>query len=330
MRFVFVLFLVVVYVWDVYAVTSSQCSAGYYINDLYECEICPMGYYCNGVDAPFVCPPGPAVPGEWWGASAIGVGTGTVEDCAISYVYGNIPYSVSEVMTLSDDTVLIDYPDVVIAFALVLEAFIEGVPIIENSNYVADTGMNILGGGVLTLQWVSEENKYIFLWSPMTCNRGYWAENGLKDNFFDVFVVESLDGMQPYLCQPVGREYWGTGSFVDIENGEIYGGDIRNACPVGTYTTGFGEGADSEDDCKIWCGDGFEVFGNECKQLCGAGVTKLKISTGVTVPIFADKLTTPALNIKYNNQICYVNLLVGGMQKAVNIKHNNIVYHMVE
>ncbi len=124
-------------------------------------------------------------------------------------------------------------------------------------------------------------------------------------------------------------------------------GDV---CPDGFYTVPYethcGEGlvdTESVPDCDddvfgdyciissiVECGDGFVLYDNECKELCKAGITMFRTSTGLAVPLFAEKLTTPALNVKYNNSVCYANLVVGSAQNAVNIIYNNTTYHTVE
>ncbi len=321
---------------------TVKCSAGFLWDDGADtCVLCPVGHYCNGIDAPFACPPAPEIPGEWWAAMPADIddATGTVTDCSFMYVYGNMPFSFSEFLDIQlngvDEETLMKlyetHPDIYAGSIMLVVAILGGIMPIENPNYVADMGINKRGGGMLSVMYNPETNQYIFSWQPMTCNRGYWAEYGLKDPMAgdDAFMAESMDGLQPYLCQPVGREYWGAGSILDLESGMVSGGDTRTACPAGTHTTGYGPGADSADDCKVGCSDGFAVHNNECRQLCGAGITTLKTATGVVAPLFAEKLTTPALNVRYNNQICYANLVVGRAQNAVNVKYNDIVYHTV-
>lgn len=325
---------------------TGKCNAGFLWDDgAGTCVLCPVGHYCNGIDAPFACPPAPEIPGEWWAAGPVAIDdiltgnglTGTVMDCAFKYIYGKIPFSYSESLDMmqSDEETLMKlfetHPDLYAGYMMAGAAILGGVRLIENPNYVADMGINKRGGGALIVGYDPETNQYIFGWQPMTCNRGYWAEYGFKNPLAgdDAFIADSMDGLQPYLCQPVGREYWGAGSIFDMESFTVSGGDTRTACPAGTYTTGYGPGADSADDCKVGCSDGFAVHNDECRQLCGAGITTLKTATGVVAPLFAEKLTTPALNVRYNNQICYANLVVGGAQNAVNVKYNDIVYHTV-
>lgn len=322
--------------------TTGKCSAGFLWDDGADtCVLCPVGHYCNGIDAPFACPPAPEIPGEWWVAQPVAIdgATGTVTDCSFMYVYGKIPFSFSELLSgdaggMDEETFMKlceTYPDIYAGYIMAMLATLGGITLTENPNYVADMGINKRGGGMLSVMYDPETNQYIFGWQPTTCNRGYWAEYGLKDPMAgdDAFMAESMDGVQPYLCQPVGREYWGAGSIFDFDTLTVSGGDTRTACPAGTYTTGYGPGADSADDCKVGCSDGFAMHDNECRQLCGAGITTLKTSTGVVAALFAEKLTTPALNVRYNNQICYANLVVGGAQNAVNVKYNDIVYHTV-
>lgn len=68
----------------------------------------------------------------------------------------------------------------------------------------------------------------------------------------------------------------------------------------------------------------------QMRALCGAGVTQLKTSVGVSVPIYSDRATTPSLCISYNNTTCYVDLESGGAADSINVKYNGAVYHTVE
>ncbi len=68
----------------------------------------------------------------------------------------------------------------------------------------------------------------------------------------------------------------------------------------------------------------------QMRALCGAGVTQIKASSGVVVPLYSDRATTPSLCISYNNTTCYVDLESGGAADSINVKYNGAVYHTVE
>ena len=65
-------------------------------------------------------------------------------------------------------------------------------------------------------------------------------------------------------------------------------------------------------------------------ELCGAGISVLKTSNGVSVPLYAEKYTSPALHIRYNGQVCYANLTQGKSENAINIRYGGVVYHVAE
>lgn len=65
----------------------------------------------------------------------------------------------------------------------------------------------------------------------------------------------------------------------------------------------------------------------ECAPQCAAGFTKIKTQTGLNIPVFNIKRTSPALHIGYGNNICYAELLPGESDKAINVRYNNAIYH---
>ena len=66
------------------------------------------------------------------------------------------------------------------------------------------------------------------------------------------------------------------------------------------------------------------------RALCGAGITKLNTSGGLSFPLYSDKSTSPSIHIKYNNMVCYVDLESGSATGAINVKYNGVVYHTVQ
>ena len=110
-----------------------------------------------------------------------------------------------------------------------------------------------------------------------------------------------------------------------------------DVCPDGFYTVPYeidcGEGlvdvADvahcDEDTSGDYC-----LIGEVPAIPCAAGVTTLRTGTGVSIPLWADKNTTPALAVRYNNMTCWGNLQSGQVTNGINLKYNNQVYHLVE
>lgn len=89
----------------------------------------------------------------------------------------------------------------------------DGAAIYDNRNVDPATGavrLSCVGGSYLD-----------------TCDAGYYAP-----------YINTSDGLQHHPCNPVGTSYWSPD------------GDLnRYECPPGTATCGFGECADSADDC---------------------------------------------------------------------------------
>ena len=88
---------------------------------------------------------------------------------------------------------------------------------------------------------------------------------------------------------------------------------------------------DDTELCKSW--PAFSDKPDFCtpQLLCDSGATSLRTSTGINLPIYREKLTTPSLNIGFENgNVCYTNLVPGAGTNTINIKYNNETYHGVE
>ncbi len=119
------------------------------------------------------------------------------------------------------------------------------------------------------------------------------------------------------------------------ENATALPGDL---CPNGFFTVVY------EEDCGVGMVDTESIpdcendtTGEYCListpkilQLCDSGITVLKTSTGLSFSLYAEAHTTPALNIEYNDKICYGNLAQGQASNSINIKYNNTVYHLTD
>ncbi len=66
---------------------------------------------------------------------------------------------------------------------------------------------------------------------------------------------------------------------------------------------------------------------NTCNTLCPAGATSLRTDTGINVPLFSSRNTTPSINIKINENICYADLIPGTSTGAINVEYNGQTYH---
>lgn len=111
-------------------------------------------------------------------------------------------------------------------------------------------------------------------------------------------------------------------------------GDV---CPDGFYTVPYeiscGEGlvdVTGVPHCNKNTSGEFCFIGDMPVTPCAAGITVLRTGTGVSIPLWSDKNTTPALAVRYNNMTCWGNLQSGQVTNGINIKYNNQVYHLVE
>lgn len=99
---------------------------------------------------------------------------------------------------------------------------------------------------------------------------------------------------------------------------------VADTCPSGTVAVGNAESCTDSDSASVcWIVE-------KILELCGAGISVLKTSNGVSVPLYAEKYTSPALHIRYNGQVCYANLTQGKSENAINIRYGGVVYHVVE
>lgn len=105
---------------------------------------------------------------------------------------------------------------------------------------------------------------------------------------------------------------------------------LSRANANGTCSTGVSYGS-NVPICAVKIGD--TTAGVCTPQLaCAAGVTTLRTSNGMVLPIWAEKLTTPSLNIRFENgDMCYLNVLPGSAHGTINFGQiNNQTYHGVE
>lgn len=138
-----------------------------------------------------------------------------------------------------------------------------------------------------------------------------------------------------------GTNYWYNGRFlwyeaapgyylVDYHNTtykDWYDGvqACSNLVENATYT---GAGTPEVGNCPWACNNGYaRTSNNQCAQLCTAGVTQLKVG-GMSIPLYASRQTTPALNIGYRGSVCYGSLVSGASAGAINIDYGGATYHV--
>ncbi|MBR5153169.1 MAG: hypothetical protein IKW57_00005, partial [Alphaproteobacteria bacterium] len=115
------------------------------------------------------------------------------------------------------------------------------------------------------------------------------------------------------------------------------------SCNTGYYTSGTTcpactnkpsnssyTGTASSNSCPWSCNSGYNLTSdNQCGQFCGSGITHIHLSTGLKIPLYATARTAPAINVKWNDTICYGSL-VSGSGTGLNVNYNGTTYHAVE
>ncbi|MBE6457187.1 MAG: hypothetical protein E7011_00015 [Alphaproteobacteria bacterium] len=89
-------------------------------------------------------------------------------------------------------------------------------------------------------------------------------------------------------------------------------------------------GTATSNSCPWACNSGYNLTDdNQCGQFCTSGITHIHTSTGLKIPLYATARTTPAINVKWNDTICYGSLATGA-GSGMNVKYNGTTYHAVE
>lgn len=125
----------------------------------------------------------------------------------------------------------------------------------------------------------------------------------------------------------------GGGNISCLTLGDVYSmSDSGSASPNACYTTC---DADSEpvyypNGCstEIQCEPGYMAVNNTCYQICNIGISQLKTSTNLSFTLFSERITTPSLNVSYNNSVCYAPLFAGSATNSINIRYNDKIYHL--
>ncbi len=106
----------------------------------------------------------------------------------------------------------------------------------------------------------------------------------------------------------------------EISTGKMYYGTTSCAAPDLT--------------CSIRdyvCNAGHQkTYSGVCAQICTAGFSKLRTDTGVTVPLYNTKQTSPALTfMNADGNTCYANLVQGTETGTINLEFGDKIYHTV-
>ena len=118
------------------------------------------------------------------------------------------------------------------------------------------------------------------------------------------------------------------------------GTGLSTTCPQNTeaYCTIYSDSGNNTNFCttywnsKVMCKPVQQCvayYNGQCAQECTISRT-LNTSTGLSIPLFGNKLTTPSLNIRRNNVTCYIPLESGnGGTNSLNVSWANTTYHAV-
>ena len=88
----------------------------------------------------------------------------------------------------------------------------------------------------------------------------------------------------------------------------------------------------SSETCVDLCMDGrLTTSLGTCGTLCSLGVTTLRTSNGVVIPLWSSSQKTPSLNIGLNGGVCYGNLTTEqSSDVSLRIQYNNTEYRAVK
>ncbi|MBQ8041967.1 MAG: hypothetical protein IJ273_01410, partial [Alphaproteobacteria bacterium] len=88
-------------------------------------------------------------------------------------------------------------------------------------------------------------------------------------------------------------------------------------------------GTATSNSCPWSCNSGYnQTADNQCGQFCGAGITHLHLGNGVSIPLYSSARTSPAINVKWNDTVCYGSLS-SGKATGLNVKVGTTTYHAV-
>ena len=117
------------------------------------------------------------------------------------------------------------------------------------------------------------------------------------------------------------------------------GSTSANACACPTNSTLNGGGTECVCDSGYSWNAGYtECTGSSCPMYNGicavacsdTDMNNLKTSTGSSIPIWGNKITTPSINIQHGNTTCYIPLATGNApSNSLRINHNGTVYYAV-
>ncbi len=158
--------------------------------------------------------------------------------------------------------------------------------------------------------------------------------DGLHERVHSFEITKDCNSWWPVPTTISYTTYHTPGTGNSINNVEYF------ALPGGTLTTKSGNVCYSPDtaaqnagyykDCQIIlteCNNGYVNQGDICVPATCPTMPALNIGKNVQIPLYAVKSTLPAIGLKYNDTICYANMIPGKKSKTMNIRYNGTVYH---
>ncbi len=158
--------------------------------------------------------------------------------------------------------------------------------------------------------------------------------NGVLVDFGPTFCgagMRYIDGG----CVPASRGDCPTGFYDVTADDATLVKTTDGACEKGYSLYGMGINCASRPGdasmCAILCDDGtlYTGFGT-CAAGC-TGARAIRTSTGVTIPLYAERQSSPTLNVETSGgAVCYGNMMPGVDKGAINIKYNDTTYHLTD
>lgn len=268
-------------------------------------------------------------------------GSDSADDCVPCPEYGDMDYHFAGIVMFdtggSVETcgaqLLFGGQDVVTMYGVVF-SMLMGQEIALSPSYLPQHINNTRGVSLVVVEYDVGQGRYVV--NPdesqvFACGAGYFAPL-VSEQWPDGFVLpdEEPQTVQDVieLCAPVGKNAYSSGYELDMNTMSLVDdGMAWYACPDGTYSAGYGVGADDVSDC---CVAGYRSHNGVCAQMCAVGIEYIKTSTGMSVPLFAEKPSSPALGVGYNGGVCYAGMATGVQSGAINVRYNGHVYHVQE
>ncbi len=197
------------------------------------------------------------------------------------------------------------------------------------------TGVWFNGTKVATYSGISNfQSEY-----PM---RIFWAPNvtyGTSHQRFagNVYVITAKEnGVDKLNLVPVQRTSDGKVGMYDTIGQRFYVNTGAGDFVAGGYTSCIGQAicpaltpnARYTYNCHWKCVSGFGLNSlNTCSEICTSGFTKLRTGSGINVPLFTVKNTSPSIVVGDYRNMCYADLIQGMQNGGLNAQYKGQTYH---